>query len=424
MKNVLFVHNNFPAQFVHVAQALSHDPGIALAAIGTGTARRLPGVKLMKYSVTNPNVAATHPFARRFDLECRRAEEVLYAASSLSASGFIPDLVLAHPGWGEALPLRAIFPKAQHIAYAEFFYRTDGQDNGFDPEFAQTGIDGEVNLQLKNAATLLALVDCDRAISPTHWQRSTFPAEFQPKIRVIHEGVDTDKAKPSNHAKLRLPSGGVLSKADEVVTFASRHFEPVRGFHIFMRALPRILDARPHAQIVVLGGNGHAYGALPPRGKTWKDVFVKEIARRADMGRIHFTGHLNHTEFLHALQISSAHVYLTYPFVLSWSLLEAMSAGCLVIGSATAPVEEVINSENGILVPFFDVDQLANRVIEALAHPRRFKSLRIKARATVVNSYDMRRVCLPQWLNFLGFETEKGRKNYSERTIAAVDRVS
>jgi glycosyltransferase involved in cell wall biosynthesis len=424
MKNILFVHNNFPAQFLHVARALASEPGMKLAAIGTRTARRLPGVQLMKYSVSNPDVAATHPFARRFDLECRRAEEILYAASSLSSSGFVPDIVLAHPGWGEALPLRAIFPRARLVTYCEFFYRVEGPDNGFDPEFPQTGVDGDVGLHLKNAATLLALVDCNSAIAPTQWQRSTFPEEFRPKIKVVHEGVDVDKAKPSLHAKLRLPSGRFLTQADEVVTFVARNFEPVRGFHIFIRALPRILAARPRAQILFIGGEGNPYGALPPQGQSWKTLFFSEIADRVDKTRIHFAGHVTHADFLRALQISSAHVYLTYPFVLSWSLLEAMSTGCLVIASATPPVEEVVNSDNGILVPFFDVDQLAGRVIEALTHPRRFKSLRANARATIVNNFDVRKVCLPKLLNLLGLELSKPPAEATDPVLVSIDEVA
>jgi len=404
MKKILFVHNNFPAQFLHIAETLAADPGFEVAAIGTHTARRLSGVDLVQYSLRDGDVAATHPFARRFDLECRRAEEVLYAASSLSARGFVPDLVFAHPGWGEALPLRAMFPGARIVTYCEFFYRVTGQDSGFDPEFPGIGIDGDVALHLKNAATLLALVDCDAAVSPTQWQRSTFPAEFQPKIKVVHEGIDTGKAKPSPHASLRLRTGRVLTKADEVVTFAARNFEPVRGFHIFTRALPRILAANPRAQILLVGGDGAPYGALPPDGQSWRKIFFDEIAGKVDTSRIHFTGHLGRQEFLQALQISLAHVYLTYPFVLSWSLLEAMSTGCLVIASATPPVEEVVNAENGILFPFFDADQLADRVVEALAHPRRFKSLRAQARATIVKRFDLRSVCLPRVFDLLGLE--------------------
>jgi glycosyltransferase involved in cell wall biosynthesis len=407
MKKVLFVHNNFPAQFRHLARILAEEPGVALAAIGTGTAQRIPGVKLTKYSAPKADLAATHPFARRFDLECRRAEEVLYAASSLSAEGFNADIVLAHPGWGETLPLRTVFPYARHITYCELFYRREGQDHGFDLEFPQTGLDGDVGLRIKNAATLLSLVDCDSGISPTHWQRFTFPKEFQPKIKTIHEGVDVDRAKPSANARLRLPDGRVLTKDDEVVTYVSRSFEPVRGFHVLMRALPRILAARPRAQILLIGGDGNPYGALPPEGQTWKSLFLKEAGHKIDLKRVHFIGHIGHQDFLHALQISSAHIYLTYPFVLSWSMIEAMSSGCLVIGSETPPVQEVLNPENGILVPFFDFERLAERVIEALAHPRRFKHLRAKARATAVEQYDMCRVCAPKMLEFLGIELSK-----------------
>jgi glycosyltransferase involved in cell wall biosynthesis len=346
---------------------------------------------------------------------------VLYAASSLRSSGFVPDIILAHPGWGETLPLRSIFSKARLVPYCEFFYRTKGQDLGFDPEFPQTGIDGDVGLHLKNAASLLALVDSDGAISPSQWQRSTYPKEFQSKINVIHEGVDTDRAKPSRQAKLRLASGRVLTKADEVVTFVARSFEPIRGFHIFIRALPRILAARPRAQILFIGGAGTPYGLSPPRGETWKALFFKEIADRVDKKRIHFAGHLTHADFLRAMQISSAHVYFTYPFVLSWSLLEAMSTGCLIIASATPPVEEVVNADNGIIVPFFDVDQLADRVIEALAHPRRFKTLRARARATIVENFDLRQICLPKLLDFLGLELSKQPTEASEPDLVSSD---
>ncbi len=406
MKKILFVHNNFPAQFLHLARTLARNSDVKLAAIGSQTAQQLAGVKLLKYAIGDGDVAATHPFARRFDLECRRAEQVLYAASNLTQSGFTPDIVLAHPGWGEALPLRAMFPKAHLVVYCEFFYRTENSDLGFDHEFPQSGIDGNVRVRLKNAATLLALAECDRAISPTAWQRSTFPKEFQSKIDLIHEGIDVDAAKPDPRATFRLPSGRVLTRDDEVVTFVSRCFEPLRGFHIFMRALPRIMAERPKAEILFIGGNGLPYGLAPPAGTTWQSVFLNEVSSEVDRSRIHFAGHVPHGNYLHALQVSSAHVYFTYPFVLSWSLLEAMSTGCLVIGSDTAPVREVLDERNGIIVPFFEPDVLADAVIGALARPSRFKTHRTRARETVLARFDAKRVCLPQALAFLGLAKE------------------
>ena len=398
---VLLVHNNFPAQFRHIARALAQDPRAWVVAIGSTTARSVNGVDLIRYSLIDGDVSATHPFARRFDLECRRAEQVLYALSSLSSSGFVPDVILAHPGWGETLPLRTIFPRARILLYCEFYYGMEGRDVGFDPEFAETGADGHVALHLKNAATLLALIDSDAGVSPTAWQRSTYPREIQNRIAVIHEGVDTGVVRPAPDATFRLASGRELHGSDEVVTFVARNLEPLRGYHAFMRALPRIMAARPLAEILVIGGEGTSYGQPPPAGITWKSIFFEQVADRIDKKRLHFTGPLPYRDYLRALQVSSVHVYLTYPFVLSWSLIEALSAGCLVIASDTSPVRDVIDRENGMLVPFFDTDQLADRAIEALTHPRQFYAMRAQARRTAVERYDVKRICLPQMMSFV-----------------------
>ena len=399
--NVLFVHNNFPGQFQHIARALAHDKKFKVAAIGSRTSRPIGGVDVVKYGLQHINASLAHPFARRFDVECHRAEQVLYALTSLASSGFVPDVILAHPGWGEALPLRTVFPRAKIIIYCEFFYQASGRDVGFDPEFPPNGLDGNVGLHLKNASTLLALADCDSAVSPTEWQQSTFPAEFQKKITTIHDGIDTDLLRPNPNATFRLPAGRQLRSSDEVVTFVCRNLEPLRGYHIFMRALPHIMAERPRSQIVIIGGDRVSYGAPAPDGTTWKTLFLNEVADRIDLSRVHFVGRLQYSEYIRALQVSSAHVYLTYPFVLSWSLLEAMSAGCIVIASDTAPVRDAINNGNGILSPFFDFDGLANKVVEVLANPKRFTPLRVAARNLIVDQYDLNRVCLPKMTAFI-----------------------
>jgi glycosyltransferase involved in cell wall biosynthesis len=334
-------------------------------------------------------------------VECYRAEQVLYALSSLASSGFKPDVIMAHPGRGETLPLRTIFPNARILLYCEFFYGTHGRDVGFDPEFPATGADGNVALHLKNASTLLALADCDVGISPTDWQRSTFPQEYQQKITTIHEGIAVDLVKPNPNAVLRLPSGHKLRQTNEVVTFVARNLEPLRGYHIFMRALPRIMSERPRAEIVIVGGDGVSYGASPPPGTTWKSIFFDEVAGQIDLERVHFAGRLPYADYLSALQISSAHIYLTYPFVLSWSLLEALSMGCVVIGSDTGPVREVLNSKNSLLVPFFDIEQIAERVVEVLANPSQFRPRRARARQTILEQYDLAQICLPKMLGLI-----------------------
>lgn len=399
---ILFVHNNFPAQYRNIAAALAKEPGFEVVAVGASTARSMPSVRLIKYALPGADVSATHPFARRFDVECRRAEQVLYSLSSLATSGFTPDMILAHPGWGETLPLRTMFPKARLLVYCEFFYGAEGRDIGFDPEFPMPGLDGHIGLQLKNATTLLALEDCEIGISPTNWQQSTFPAHYRGKIEVIHEGVDTARMRPNPQARLTLPNGKHLQPSDEVVTFVARNLEPLRGYHVFMRALPEILRSRPNAQIVIIGRDGISYGLPPPAGETWKSIFLNEVRHRLDLSRVHFLGGVSYQAFTAALQVSSAHVYFTYPFVLSWSMLEAMSAGCLVIGSDTAPVREVISSgENGLLVPFFAADELAGRIIEALEQPSKFSAVRESARRYVVDHYDAEQVCVPRMRSLL-----------------------
>lgn len=400
--NILFVHNNFPAQFRNLATTLVRNPEVTVAAIGSNTAMPMQGVRLIKYALAEVDVADTHPFARRFDLECRRAEQVLYGLSSLTSTGFKPDVIFAHPGWGETLPLRTMFPEAKLLVYCEYYYGAAERDFAFDPEFPATGLDGHIALQLKNATTLLALEDCDLGISPTKWQQSTFPAHYQSKIDVVHEGINVGIAKPDPSAVLTLPSGRQLNTSDDVVTFVARNLEPVRGYHIFMRALPSILARRPNAEIVIIGGDSTSYGAAPPAGTTWKSIFLKEVESRIDLRRVHFLGRVPYQTYINVLQVSSAHVYLTYPFVLSWSLLEAMSTGCVVIGADTPPVREVIDGKNGMLVPFFDVEQWSDRVVDALKLPERFKPMRREARRFVMENFDADKICVPRMISILG----------------------
>lgn len=393
---ILFVHNSFPAQFQQIARVLAEDSAVAMAAIGAPNARAMKGVRLIKYRMPESDVSGTHPFARRFDMECRRAEQVLYSLSTLKASGFVPDIILAHPGWGETLPLKTVFPDARILLYCEFFYGSEGRDMGFDPEFPEGGLDGGIALQLKNATTLLALSDADRGVSPTPWQRSTFPRHFQRMIEVVHEGIDVDEIQPRKDATFTLPDGRDLKPGDPVITFVARNLEPLRGYHTFMRTLPGILARLPEAEVLVIGGHGTSYGMKPPRGMTWKQMFLDEVAGRIDLRRVHFLGRVPRERYLAALQVSAAHVYLTYPFVLSWSLIEAMSAGCAIVASDTAPLRDVIDGANGILVPFFDTEQLAERVAEVVSKPRRFAEMRRRAREFAVDRYDARRVCVPQ----------------------------
>jgi len=418
--NILFVHNNFPAQFRSLAQELAARPGHQVAAIGSETAQSLPNVNLRLYRMPACDVTQTHPFARRFDVECRRATQVLYVAAELRASGFEPDLIVGHCGWGETLPLRSVFPKARIATYCEFYYRPEGQDVHFDPEGPQLGVDGVVALHCKNASTLLSLADSDMGLSPTQWQKQTYPREYQDKIHVVHEGVDGERLKPDGGARFILPDGTGLQRGQEVITFVARNLEPVRGFHMFMRALPRILAARPNAQVVIVGGDGVSYGASPPDGASWKSIYLDEVAAKLDLARVHFLPFLPYDNYVLLLQVSRVHVYLTFPFVLSWSMIEAMAIGCVVVGSDTAPVREAIeDGVNGLLTPFHDPAALAEKVTAVLADPSRYEPLRSAARATALARFN-KRECLDEALALLGIDQRKAL----DATVGAVASAS
>ncbi|MCW2274518.1 glycosyltransferase [Rhodoblastus acidophilus] len=401
---ILFIHNNFPAQFRGLAGELAKSPDNRVVAIGSETAQDLPGVELLRYRMPFFNVGQTHPFARRLDIEGRRATEVLFALSELRASGFVPDLIVGHCGWGETLPLRACFPEAKIAIYCEFYYRPEGQDVHFDPEDPQFGVDGLITLHCKNAATLLSLVDADLGLSPTQWQKQTYPREFHSKIHVVHEGVDGERLAPDPNARFELPGGRVLYRGDEIVTFIARNLEPMRGYHIFMRALPAILAARPNAQVVLVGGDDVSYGAAPEQGKSWKSIYIDEVADRLDLSRVHFLPPQPYDRFVQLLQTTTVHVYLTFPFVLSWSMVEAMALGCVIIGSDTAPVREAItDGVDGLLTPFHDPAALAEKVTRVLANPGDHAALGAAARKTALSRYD-RKDCLREVRRILGLE--------------------
>jgi glycosyltransferase involved in cell wall biosynthesis len=402
---VLFIHQNFPGQFLHLAQALKRKPGVELLAVTHDGNRRAPFIPTRVYAFeAKPlhGLVALDHYAQRV----ARGMAVARLLESLAAEGFAPDLVIGHGGWGETLFVKDVWPKARLILHAEFYYAAEGADLGFDREFASSAdraLDARMRVRLRNTAMLQALADADRGVAPTVWQASRFPEELRRRISVLHEGIDTDVVRPDPSATLALKRDGLaLRPGAELITFVNRNLEPYRGYHVFMRALPLILAARPKARALIIGGDEVSYGPAPPKGRSWKEIFLAEEKARLDMSRVHFVGKVPYPSYLRVLQVSAAHVYLTYPFVLSWSMLEAMSAGALVIASATPPVEEVIETgRNGLTFPFFDHEALAARVIEALAHPERFAELRRHARRTIVERYDLTRHCLPRWLRLV-----------------------
>ncbi len=400
---ILFVHQNFPAQFRHTASALAADQGNQVVALTINPpAYPTPGVNVVRYQPKRGSTKSIHPLAADFETKVIRGEAAAHAALELSKRGFKPDVVVVHPGWGEHLFLKDVWPDARFLVFLEFYYQAKGYDYAFDPEFSHPSLQGRARLRTKNASLLGSLDIMDRGLSPTHWQKSSMPRAYQDRISVIFDGIDTGYISPDAAATFTLPDGRNVRHGDEVLTFVNRNMEPYRGFHVFMRALPAIQKARPEAITLIVGGEDVSYGARPADGGSWKDVMLREVGDRLDMSRIVFLGKIPYADYRQLLRVSRVHAYLTYPFVLSWSMLESMAAECLVIASATPPVTEVIKTgENGILVDFFDIGDWSRKISRALAKPGEYLDIRRQARRTIVERYDLGTVCLPAQLKLI-----------------------
>ena len=400
---ILFIHQGFPGQFKYLASFLAKMGNHVTALTMQNFAmQEWQGVRLIHYAISRASCLDGHPWMIDVEAKIIRGDACFRAALQLKEQGYVPDVIIAHPGWGESLFLKDVWPSAKLGIYCEFFYHQQGADVGFDPDFPAQDPGDPCRLRLKNVNNLLHFEVADAGISPTHWQASTFPESFRSKITVVHDGIDAQAIAPNPAVGLTLNGNLSLTKQDEVITFVNRNLEPYRGYHIFMRALPEILKRRPNARVLIVGGDDVSYGARPANGQKWKDIFAAEVRPQiadADWARVHFLGNIPYQYFIPLLQLSTVHVYLTYPFVLSWSLLEAMSAGCAIVASDTQPLHEAItHDETGRLVDFFDVAGLANEVCALLDDPVARQRLGRNARAFAQANYDLQTVCLPKQL--------------------------
>ncbi|NHZ89871.1 glycosyltransferase [Massilia sp. CCM 8733] len=378
---ILFIHQNFPAQFLHLAADLAQRPGHHVVALCLESRAAPPGVTVRRYQLLRAPGADIHPLLAEQETHVRYAEACAAAALQLQRDGFTPDVIYAHPGWGEALFIKDVFPHARLLIYCEYYYALEGQDVGFDPSLPPLSLPERWRLRLRNSTNLLSMELADAAVAPTHWQRGTYPAWALDKISVIHDGIDSERLRFNPDARLVLPGadGGTRSfqPGDEVVSYVARHLEPMRGFQVFMRALPDLLRRRPQAHVIVAGGEACGYGHAAPGGASWKEHLLAELGDSIDLARVHFTGQLAAAQYLDLLSISRVHAYWSVPFVLSWSFLEAALCGLPVIASATAPVREFAARLDVATVPFFDAAAFADALAErCAAGPQGLRQLR------------------------------------------------
>lgn len=429
---ILFIHQNFPGQYLHLVQYLQRQGGHTI--VGLGEAENIkkrgtiPGITSLGYLTPQNAGPNTHHYLQSTEAAVRRGQNVARSLLDMKGKGFTPDVISLHPGWGEGLFVRDVFPDTPILMFCEYYFRAGQADLGFDPEFPQSP-DWSFSIRLRNSAQIMSLITASACVSPTHWQASRYPTFVRERVKIMHDGVNTgymtpdpddsltlqrletpgesrvqDNAPRPGNSNAAAPEPGysaaplgpplTLTRRDKVITYVARNLEPYRGLHVFLRALPEIQARQPDAHIVIVGNNGVSYSPALPKGETYKDRYLANVADNLDFSRIHFTGRIPYPALRSLFRISSAHVYLTYPFVLSWSMLEAMACEALVIGSATSPVQEMIShGENGLLVDFFDTAALANALDAALNEPERFAPLRKQARRTVVDRYALD-ICL------------------------------
>jgi glycosyltransferase involved in cell wall biosynthesis len=393
--NWLFVHQACLGQYAPIAEYLA-GVGHNVIAIAQAVPKGLDGIKVIRYRPRRTSHRLDHRL-HTYAAALRNADAVADAATTLKRDGFEPDLMLGHSAWGEILYLKDVWPNRPLLGYFEYCCRATAGEAAFDPEFVWPMLDRPY-ARSRSAASLASFAVADHGQTATEFQRSTFPAPFRAGISVVHEGVDTRALRPDAATRLRL--GDLrLKPGDEVVTYSARGLEPHRGFHVFMRALPTILHRRPSAHVLIVGSGNNCYSEPPKCHRSYAEQMMAEIGGSIDRSRVHFLGFLPPEQYRAVLRVSAAHVYLTYPFVLSWSLIEAMSSGCLIVGSRTPPVEEVItHGENGLLVDFFDYEGLAEQVCYALAHQNRLRRLRKAARDAAIRRFDFVTVCRPAHL--------------------------
>jgi glycosyltransferase involved in cell wall biosynthesis len=391
----LFVHQNFPGQYLHIIRSLLknnkiRDDAHEIVFMTEPNNNHLFGVRKVTYARPPEPSGSVHRDASDFELAMRRAEAAAIGAHKIKMLGFTPDIIIGHHGWGELLNLGDVFPGVPMLGYFEFYYRTENADVNCDPEFPLS-VDHFGGVRAKNAVNLQAFALQQHGQVPTGWQLSTYPEWARASLHLLEEGVDLTLCRPDAAAYRKTLKIGDMRVApgQKLVTYVARNLEPYRGFHTVMRALPAILNARPDAVVSVVGGDEVSYGAAHPNGP-WREVMLAELRGQLDLSRVHFHGKIPYEKHLKLLQRSDAHVYLSYPFVASWSLREALACGCVVVGGDTPTVTEFVrHDENGMIVPFLDSASIAQMVLRVLQDDSLAARLRVMARADAVQRLDL-----------------------------------
>jgi glycosyltransferase involved in cell wall biosynthesis len=398
MTNILFVHPNFPAQFKHIIPALVADGGYQLAYISRKRSiKNGDGILFEQYDFERQTHSGVHRYLQYTQEAIREAREVSICATNLVNKGYVPDIIIGHTAWGGLLFMKDIFPKAKVIAYCELYF-SEKFDHLTNPE-DKVSNDRKAFLRCRNFHPLMQMESMDVGITPTKYQLQSHPPMLQNKMVTVHEGVDTSVCTPDSAAQFPVTDTGIsLSKKDTVITYVSRGFEPARGFFQYMEALELLCEELSDAHFLMVGGDKSFYSGHPGE-QSYRQQALERY--NIDHERVHFTGRLIHEGFRKVLQISSAHVYLTRPLFLSWSVVEAMSMAAPIVASNEALVREFMtDGENALLVDQFKPREIADAVKKLVNNPQLSERLGQNARRKIVDHYDISDT-VDQWMKVI-----------------------
>lgn len=408
---LLFVHQNMPGQYRELVQWLAASGEHEIVFL---TQRKAPpkiaGVRSVIYKTHHTAKEEAYALVKTWENAAGSGFAAAMAVRQLKNEGFVPDIIIGHVGWGEMTFLREILPDTPQIGFFEYYYSTKGGPVGFDPE-SPVSDHAPFIMYGHNVVPNMNIETVDVAHSPTMWQRNRFPESFHDKIYICHDGIRTDKLTPKKDVTLNLGRIGEISREDEIITYMARNLETTRGFHVLMRALPHLQKLRPNARVLIVGGNDTSYGGKNKHEGGLRGQMEAEVGHLLDWQRLHFIGQVPYADFMKIIQISRCHIYLTMPFVLSWSLLEAMSMEATIVASDVAPVREAVtHGETGMLVDFFDPQALAEQVADVCANPQNYAHLGPAARQHVVSTYDFHSVCLPEHIRQINALVPHGKR--------------
>ncbi|MBE7704899.1 MAG: glycosyltransferase [Cyanobacteria bacterium SIG29] len=388
--NILFLHRNFPAQFRHIAPALASNPNNKVVFITNNQTLQLNNITKINYRLKREVPKDCHRYLRFYEECVNHGQAVAEAAIYLKEQGFKPDVIYGHT-WGQTMFMKDVFPDVPLLCYFEWFYDKYNGEMGFDGK--QLSIDDYAKLRTKNAHLLIDLYSCDAGICPTNFQKKQFPKEFYDKIKVLHDGIDTEFCKPNEDVEFMG-----FTRKDEVITYATRGMEAYRGFPEFMQAVEILLKKRPNLHVLIGGEDRVCYGPQLV-DTTYKKMMLEKLD--LDLNRVHFVGALPLNEYVKLLQVTSCHIYLTYPFVASWSLLDAMSCACPIVASSTEPVKEFIeDGKQGLLFDFYNIEEQVSKIEYVLENKHSLDEMRNNARQTIIDNYNLADL-LPKHIDYI-----------------------